>query len=57
MRCYDVVADGSGKGTVVFSVLKHVVTDLALTDIHAAAALCATTGHIFTPREVDDYNR
>ena len=51
------VADSSGKGTVVFRVIKHVVTELAHTDITAAAALCGTTGNIYTPREVDDYNR
>ena len=47
------------KGTVVFRAINHFVEKLALEDIEAAAKLfdekLETT--LFTPREVDEYNK
>ena len=52
-----IVADK--KGTVVFRAINHFIEKLALEDIEAAAKLfdkkLETT--VFTPREVDEYNK
>ena len=56
---YHVVVSAGNKGTVVFEVMRHFIETLALEDIGAAAKMFPNRPQnlIFTPREVDEYNK
>lgn len=53
------IAGSGNKGTVIFLTLTHFFSSLAREDIHTAAKLfkTQTASLVFTPREIDDYNR
>ena len=58
--CYHFICQDDVR-TVIFQVLDHIVKDIAMASIANVASLFKTSSdssnQIFTPREIDEYNR